>query len=203
MALLKAGRRGSGAAKRCDRAQRKGRFDQQDLIGDCTFAFFEAPTPAAASRYLSTRSVAWLIARQDQHLATADNQIAVALDPGNPEWRSNLGYSYLQVRHSWAALREFERSLAIRKSWVALAGRASAKYNLGDKDGAFDDAKASFELESNELALIVLGDLFKDRGDEASAKKMWMAAWRMGSRDDGTIQRLRSVGVEHPERESR
>lgn len=203
MALWTAGPRDAGAAARCDAAQDNSRFDQRDLIGDCTSAFLQASAPADRARFLATRSIAWLIARRDQSSATADNQIAAAVDPGNADWHSNLGFSYLQVRHSWAAVREFDRALAIRQSWMALAGRASARYNLGDKEGAFADAKASVEMQPNEVALIVLGDLSHDRKDDASARLYWMSAYRLGARDDGLTARLRSIGVDHPENEPR
>ena len=68
---------------------------------------------------------------------------------------------------------------------------------------AFLDAKKSFEIKPNQGALTVLGDLFKDRNDEAAAKLYWMGAYQLGSRDDGLLARLKSVGVEHPESEPR
>ena len=47
----------------------------------------------------------------------------------------------------------------------------------------------------------MLGDLGRDRGDDASAKLYWMGAYHMGDRDDRLIERLRSIGVTHPENE--
>jgi hypothetical protein len=91
----------------------------------------------------------------------------------------------------------------ISETWPALAQRAAAKHNLQDSEGAFADARRSFEIEPNEVALLVLGDLSKERGDVASAKLYWMGAWRLGSRDDGIVERLKSVGVDHPDREPR
>ena len=130
-----------------------------------------------------------------------DKKIAVALEPGNLDWHSNLGFAFVDSHHSWAARREFDRALARKESWTALAGRSAAKYNLGDKNGAFADAKRSFEIRPNEVALIVLGDLAFERDNRASAKLYWMGAYHLGSRDDGTIERLISVGVDHPENE--
>lgn len=171
------------------------------FIGDCTAAFLAEARPAKRAEFLTFRSMAWLSAAQDREAATADRAIAAALDPGNPDMRSNLGFSYLDAHHSWAASREFDRSLAIRESWTALAGRASAKYNLHDLQGAFADARRSFEIHPNEVALTVLGDLARDRGDTASARLYWMGAYHLGDRDDGLIERLHSIGVAHPENE--
>ena len=170
------------------------------LIGDCSAAFLAEARPARRAQFLTIRSMAWLSA-QDRELAAGDRAIAVALDPGNPDMHVNLGFSYLDSHHSWAASREFDRALAIRESWAGLAGRASAKYNLHDARGAFADARRSFELHPNELALTILGDVSHERGDDAAAKGFWMEAYRLGGRDDGLIARLRSVGVEHPETE--
>ena len=171
------------------------------LIGDCTAAFLAETRPARRAELLTIRSLAWLSAAQDQETATDDRAIAVALDPGNADWHANLGYAYLGVHHSWAAAREFDRALAIRETWGALAGRASAKYNLHDPAGAFADARRSFELHPGVVALTVLGDLSHDRRDDRSAKLYWMGAWHLGDRDDGLRERLRSIGVDHPENE--
>ena len=67
--------------------------------------------------------------------------------------------------------------------------------------GAFADAKRSFELRPNEIALIVLGDLARDEGDNAKAKAMWLGAWRLGSHGDDVKSRLESVGVTDPDKE--
>jgi tetratricopeptide (TPR) repeat protein len=171
-----------------------------DFIGDCTAAFLAEARPARRADFLTFRSLAWLSA-QNRDAATDDRAVAAAIDPGNPDRHVNLGFAYLDSHHSWAASREFDRALAIRESWTALAGRASAKYNLHGQSGAFADARRSFELHPNQLALTVLGDLSHDRGDDVHARSFWMGAYHLGSRDDGLIGRLRAVGVEHPESE--
>jgi tetratricopeptide (TPR) repeat protein len=171
------------------------------FIGDCTAAFLAEARPEKRAELLTIRSLAWLSATQDSDASTADRAIAAALDPGNADWHVNLGFAYLNARHSWAASREFDRALSIRESWTALAGRAAVKYNLRDPEGAFADARRSFEIRPNEVALIVLGDLSRDRGDTSGARLYWMGAFHLGSRDDGLIERLRSIGVDHPENE--
>jgi tetratricopeptide (TPR) repeat protein len=121
--------------------------------------------------------------------------------PDNPDRHANLGFVYLQNRHSWGALQEFDRSIEIRRTYLAFAGRAQAHYNLGQKNLALRDAQESLELQPNEPALWILGDLAKDENDHASAKRFWMRAYHLGSRDDHLIERLRSVGVQDPAKE--
>lgn len=199
--LLSSPNPGGSPKARCRAADREGKFEQPHLIGDCTVAFLAARDNKAKAELLTIRGIAWLVGQQDQAASTSDERIAVALDPGNAVWHSNLGFSYVQGRHSWAADREFTKSLQIRESWTALAGRAQARYNLDRKDEAFADARRSTELHPNDVALTVLGDLAHDRNDDKSAKLYWMGAYHLGDRDDGLIGRLKSIGVDHPENE--
>lgn len=186
------------AAAKCSRANNNDDYSQTTLIGDCTLAFLRAEASKDKADALTHRAVAWLVSRQSQHDATGDYEAAVALDPANPDRHTNLGFAYIQEAHSWAAVQEFDRSIAIRRTYTALAGRAEAQYNLGDKKLAFRAAKESFEIQPNELALWVLGDLAKDRGDDASAKLYWMGVYHLGSRDERLMESLRSVGVTDP-----
>jgi hypothetical protein len=63
------------------------------------------------------------------------------------------------------------------------------------------DAKDSIEMHPNEGALWVLGDLAKDKRDYVGAKRFWMGAYHLGSRDDRLLERLRSVGFPDPAKE--
>lgn len=201
--LWSATSKGGDPARLCDSAMEKGDVGRPNLIGDCTAAFLGEADPARKAEWLTTRSLAWTVAEQNLAAAILDQEVAVGLDPDSHDLRTNLGGSYVRQGHSRAGLRELDRALAIKESWVALANRAAAKYNLKDEQGAFEDAKRSFELNSNPLALIVLGDISKDRSDVDSAKLYWMGAYGMGSRDDGLIERLKSIGIDRPDRERR
>ena len=189
---------GDSPGAKCIRARTNEDYSQPTLIGDCTLAFLSSKTPQDKADALTNRSIAWLSARQSQRDATLDCEAAVVLDPDNPDRHTNLGFAYVQESHSWAARQEFDRSIKIKKSYAALAGRASAHYHLGEMDLAFRDAKESFEMHPNELALWMLGDLAKDKHDDAIAKSFWMGAYHLGSRDDRLLERLRSVGVPDP-----
>jgi tetratricopeptide (TPR) repeat protein len=177
-------------------------FAEPTLIGDCTLAFLRAKSPQQKAEALTTRAIAWLVARQSQHDATNDYEAAVALEPANPDRHTNLGFGYIQERHSWGARQEFDRSIEIRRTWLALAGRASAHYNLREPELALTDANESMAIRPNELALLILGDLAKDRQQDAEARRFWMGAYALGERDDGLVQRLKSVGVEDPSKEA-
>jgi len=199
--LLSARTSGGSPLDRCKAAQKNNVFDGPNLIADCTAAFLAATDNKLKAEILTIRSLLWLVQQQDPQSSTEDRRIVVALEPDNADWHSNLGFSYIEGRHSWAAEREFNRALAIRQTWIALGGRASARYNLNRKDEAFADAKKSFELHPNELALIILGDLAHDHNDDRSAKLYWMGAYRVGARGDTVMGRLKSIGIDHPERE--
>jgi tetratricopeptide (TPR) repeat protein len=181
----------------CLAAQKSGDFNRKGLIATCTAAYVAAAAAKTKAELLTARSGAWLFA-DDERQATADRQMAVALDPANPDRHANLGFAYVRAAHSWAAEREFDRALAIRESWAALGGRAWARYNLHKVNDAFADAKKSFEIQPNEIALTVLGDLFLDKGDPKSAKLYWMAAYHMGDRGDDLLDRLKKIGVTDP-----
>ena len=189
------------AASNCAKSEQLADLSSTTLIGDCTLAFLAATTGTARAAALTTRSLAWMEGQKSELSAdaSADSALAAAFDPGNANMHANLAFSLLTNHHSRAAVREFDRSLAIKQSALALAGRAHAKHNLGDPEGSFADARASNEIEPNEVSLLVLGDLAYERKDLAAARQFWMGAYHLGSRDDRTFERLRSVGVDNPD----
>jgi tetratricopeptide (TPR) repeat protein len=188
-------------AAACRAAAKANRLDAPNLIGDCTAAFLAAATPHDRAELLALRALAWLVAAQDQVSSVDDTAMTVALEPGNAQWHANLGGMYLMVHHSWAARRELDIAIRLHDGWMARGQRAAARYNLQDYDGAFADAKRSVEMEPNEVALTVLGQLAHDRGDDKSAKLFWMSAWHLGSHDADLLAKLKEIGVADPEKE--
>jgi tetratricopeptide (TPR) repeat protein len=170
---------GENPASRCV-MQSMAHGDSTVLIGDCTRAFFEAPDNKAKAEVLATRATAWRVLANDEDQAAGDMRVAAGLDPNAVAPRINLGYAYLQSSHSWAANREFERALAIERNWLALAGRAQARMNLGDAKGARIDAEESLAAQPNEAAAWVLADLalahLKELGVDDPAKVIETAA---------------------------
>jgi tetratricopeptide (TPR) repeat protein len=188
---------GTGASS-CEAAAKANDFKRANLIGDCTRAFLDATTQVDRAYALTSRSTAWLIAASDQDASTDDSIVAAGIDPsaGN---LSNLGFAYIRSRHSTGATWVFDRSIALEPSFFNHAGRAIARFNIGDVEGAFQDAKKSFELKPNDIALTVLGDCFHAKEHNYDrAKTFWINAYRMGDRDDGLIARLKEAGVPIP-----
>ena len=199
VALLRASAGDKKAARRCVMQELDGKDPKVNkLIGDCTQAFLLAKDGAAKAQALTTRATLWVLHDGSWDRAALDNRVAVGLDAGNHELYVNLGYNYLQTKHSWAAKREFDRALARKRSFMALAGRAEARVNLDDPDGAFADAKESYEIKPNAPALWVLGDLVYEKGDKDGAKKFYLGAYKLGARDDRLIARLKELGVDDP-----
>ena len=188
-------------AERCRDAMKSGEMGAAGIIGDCTEAFFAARSNRDKAGLLTVRSLAWAVGEQDRRRWLADAEAAVAVDPDNGDWRANLGGVYNRLGRSAEALRELDRAVKMKDGYIARGARAAARYALGDAEGAFADAKKSFEMEPNVVALIVLGDLAFDAGNRDSAKLYWMGAYRMGDRDDGTRERLKKLGIEDPGKE--
>jgi tetratricopeptide (TPR) repeat protein len=179
----------ANAAAACNAADRTGDFAHETLIGDCTRAFLDAPTNGAKAAALTTRATAWLVLKANKEASAGDSIVAAGMDPtaGN---LSNL---------ATAAVWVFDRSIALEPSFANFAGRATARFNIGDYSGAFADAKKSFELRPNDIALTVLGDLaYQQSNSYEKAKSYWIAAYRLGDRDDGLIARLKEAGVPIP-----
>jgi len=187
-----------GGASRCTMGDGMDRTTPPTIVGDCTQAFLVAEDGSAKAEALTTRSTAWLVTASDKGSSTGDLRVAVALDPQNADRYVNLGFAYLSNGFSWAANREFDRALKLERSPFALAGRASARKNLGDRAGARADAIASQEIAPNEAASWVLADLAFDEGDHEVARGLYLDVYRQGSRDDRLIARLKELGITNP-----
>lgn len=187
----------SGGRKTCELTDMPGPEANDKLIGDCTIAFLAAKTPADRSAALTVRAVGWLQLAHDQDAHTADLEVAAALDPGNANVWANLGFAYMQQRHSTMGATMFDRSIALRPSFIAYGGRAAARLNIGDIDGAEGDAQRSNAIQLNELAMLILGDVaFARTKTYDKAKEFWLKAWQLGSRDDRLRARLHDAGVD-------
>ena len=190
---------GADAAKSCVLTDMPGPKENKKLIGDCTSAFLAATTASDRAEALTSRAQGWYVQQHDSDAWVQDLQIAAALDPANAGVLSNLGYAYERTQHSTAAVEIFDRSIALKPEYYNYAGRASARFNLHDYDGAESDALKSNALRQNEIALTVLGDVAFIRSTSYDkAKKFWIAAYRLGDRDDGLIDRLKKAGVPIP-----
>jgi tetratricopeptide (TPR) repeat protein len=198
-----------GESKRCALTNSvDDRAKAEKVVLDCTWAFDHDRDPVKRSGFLTARAVNSVIAYQNRDGFARDLQLAVALDPANPQAHINYGNALIDARHSWAARNEFEAALraprlSSRDRAMALAGRGRARFNLGELAAAKSDAKASFQIEAMFANILLAGDLAFADGDKEAAKKFWLMAYRTGPRDDSLADRLRSVGVADPAKEPR
>lgn len=171
---------------------------KDSMIGDCTRAFLNGATPTDRSEALTARSTSWLL-HGDHDAFIEDAQIAAAVDPTNADMLANLGSAYVGERHSTAALPYFDAAIKLKPHFVSYAGRAQARLNLNDLDGAEADAKRANALQPNGIAMMVLGDVEYARNKlSGKAKEYWLEAAKLGMRDDGLRERLKLVGADLP-----
>lgn len=187
------------AAKICAAGKDNDDFLKAAFIGDCTLAFFSAKTGSDRADALTQRAIASPLVEQNEFAGLEDLRLALAFDPANPDHMFNLGSNLASIGRSGEALRYLDAAIALKSSYIYFGARAGAKNDLGDAKGAFQDAKKSFELQPNELALTVLGDIAYDTlKDEKMAKSYWLGAYHLGDRDDRLKARLAKLGVGWP-----
>jgi tetratricopeptide (TPR) repeat protein len=183
----------------CIDARQESDFLKGTFIGDCTRAFLTAATNGEKAEALTNRASGLELWKQSRAAALDDARIAAAIDPANPDWQFNLGSWLVAVGRDREALPHLELAIAKKPTSFAYATRAEANYDLGDARAAFADAKKSVEIEPNELALTVLGDLVYEKlKDQKAAAEYWLDAYSLGDRDDGLKARLAKVGVSWP-----
>lgn len=184
----------------CSGGQKPADYSAEMMIGDCTRAFLDAPTQKERAAALSARSLAWITGANDIAGFVEDSKIAAALDPDNANLRSNLGFAYLKSMHPGAAIHQFDIAIASEPDFANFAGRAQAKFNAGDLDGAEADANKSVSYEPNGIALTILGDVAYARTKTFDkAKAYWWQAYTSGPPDDGLVARLKAAGVAIPQ----
>jgi tetratricopeptide (TPR) repeat protein len=183
----------------CINAKLEQDLRKDTFIGDCTEAFLKSTAGSQRADALTQRSIAGVPATNDMQDGLDDLRIALAFDPANPDRMFNLGSRLEGAGRPHQALKYLNESIALKPSFMAYSARASAEEDLGEDKPSFADAKKSFEMQPNEIALTVLGDLvLKDLHDEKSAREYWLAAYKLGDRDDGLKARLEKVGVSWP-----
>lgn len=190
----------TAGASGCSGGEKSADYTDAMLIGDCTRAFLDGPTQKERAAALSARSLAWITGANDVAGFVEDSKIAAALDPGNVSLRSNLGFAYLKSMHPGAAVREFDIAIATAPDFANYAGRAQAKFNAGDFDGAEADANKSVSYTPNRIALTILGDVAYARTKTFDkAKAYWWQAYNSGPPDDGLVRRLTAAGIAIPQ----
>lgn len=194
-AMLRTSKAGAAA---CTDSNASDPSHNATFVGDCTTAFLKAVTNKTKAEALTRRSRGWL-ASGNEWAARQDAIVAAGLDTENPDTHTNLAFAYMRDRQSTGATWEFDRSIALKPTAIAYAGRAQAKLNLKDVEGALADAKKSLEVHPTALGSWVMGDaIFAHSKSYAEAKNYWVSAWRLGARDDRLIHILKDAGIPIP-----
>ena len=204
IARIRAYRPTGNEAALCEVSEALSDRARAELVFDaCTRAFLDTSDAARRADFLTARGTARQAIEDTLGIGYGDFSVAAGLDPHDGRRYVNTGFALLQLQHSWAARNDFDRALELGlpqdlMTAVALAGRAQANFNLEERDAALDDARRSFELEPNQAATWLLGDIASADGNDELAREMWLATYRLGSRDDRLLGNLRSVGVDDP-----
>lgn len=194
-------------AERCELDDFDGdRAAAQRRVDDCSWAFDHETKAAKRADYLTVRAVVTSIAEHGDGPDVSDMQIAAGIAPEQPRHHMNYGSALVAARRSWAGREAYNRALGManiskRDRGHSLAGRGRANFNLDDLDSALRDANESFALEPSAINTRLIGDIFDARGDKLAAKQSFMAAYRLGARDDGLIESLKKLGVADPAKE--
>ena len=192
-----------GEAKRCTLGNSGDQASARKMVDDCSWAFDHEKDRTKRAEYLTVRAVMAVVAEQDRGANVDDLRIAVALDPANPQRHINYGNALVDNRRSWAGRNAYDLALAApnlnkRDRAMALAGRSWANFNRGDYAAARKDAEESLRTEPSFAGAMIAGDIAEHDGNKQAAKAYWITAYRQGIRDDGLIERLKSVGVTDP-----
>lgn len=101
---------------------------------------------------------------------------ALALTPGDTALRRTLA-TMLSDAHRYADARaQYDTLIAQNPTGSLLLERARLRLALGDRTGAESDLWSSAQQQPTGAAYLLLGDLYRERGDYRGARSMYMAA---------------------------
>jgi tetratricopeptide (TPR) repeat protein len=107
---------------------------------------------------------------------------ALAYAPLDTALRHALATMLADGRNLVAARAEYDTLIQQSPSAPLYRERAQLALSLGDRTGAEADLWASVGLQSSGDAYLLLGDLYRERGDYRGARSMYVAARQGGSR---------------------
>ena len=103
-------------------------------------------------------------------------RIALAAAPADTALRHSLA-TMLADSHSFDAARaEYDTLIQLSPSASLLRERAQLRLSSGDRAGAEADLWSSVGLQPSGEAYLLLGDLYRERGDYRGARSMYVAA---------------------------
>jgi Flp pilus assembly protein TadD len=108
---------------------------------------------------------------------------ALALDPADTSLRQTLA-TMLTDAHRYADARaQYDTLISQKSTGALLLERARLRLSLGDRTGAESDLWSSVQEGPSGAAYLLLGDLYRERGDYHGARSMYVAA-RQGAPSD-------------------
>jgi tetratricopeptide (TPR) repeat protein len=108
---------------------------------------------------------------------------ALALAPADTALRRAFASMLADARRYDDAKAQYDTLLLQTPSGSLLLDRAHVRLALGDRAGAEADLWSSVGLQPSASAYLLLGDLFRERGDYRGARAMYVAARRGATRD--------------------
>jgi tetratricopeptide (TPR) repeat protein len=108
---------------------------------------------------------------------------ALALTPNDTATRHIIAGMFADAHRYDAAKAQYDTLLLAGPSGPLLLERAQLRLAMGDRAGAESDLWASVAAKPSTSAYILLGDLFRERGDYRGARSMYVAASQGASRE--------------------
>ena len=126
----------------------------------------------------------------DAYVASGDRaggaerlRAALAFAPTDTALRRTLASMLVDARRYDDAKAQYDTLILQTPSGALLADRAQVRLSLGDRAGAESDLWASVRLAPTSGAYLLLGDLYRERGDYRGARSMYIAARQGGTPD--------------------
>ena len=101
---------------------------------------------------------------------------ALANAPADTALRHALAVMLADARNLAAARAQYDTLIQLSPSAPLLRDRAQLRLSLGDRAGAETDLWESLRLQPSGEAYLLLGDLYRERGDYRGARSMYVAA---------------------------
>lgn len=101
---------------------------------------------------------------------------ALALAPNDTAIRHTIAGLLVDAHRYADAKAQYDTLLLSGSSGPLLLERAQVRLALGDRAGATSDLWASVHAQPSSAAYLLLGDLFRERGDYRGARSMYVAA---------------------------
>src|SRR4051812_1491254 len=112
----------------------------------------------------------------DRARAAERLRAALADAPADTALRHALATMLLDTRNLAAARAQYDTLIQLVPSATLLRERAQLRLSLGDRAGAEADLWTSVGLQPSGEAYLLLGDLYRERGDYRGARSMYVAA---------------------------